>query len=208
MGHLVGQARPPYAALPSKRSQRQATALTERKEVGDDGACRSVGSQGGGRSERASERDGRQLVRCNSHPAARAARTLEVGGSGCRRRRRVVRSYDAAATTLYAAKGRRIPFNVTSPAASTLTTCSTAISTRGLIKICPGFASSSAVVTFNTSVRLVDHRCCCFDAGLFRFCLPIVSTTSEAKGHFIGRYLQRLGFTASRSGLTYERTSE
>ena len=142
MGHLVGQARPPYAALPSKRSQRQATALTERKEVGDDGACRSVGSQGGGRSERASERDGRQLVRCNSHPAARAARTLEVGGSGCRRRRRVVRSYDAAATTLYAAKGRRIPFNVTSPAASTLTTCSTAISTRGLIKICPGFASS------------------------------------------------------------------
>src|SRR6516162_335970 len=111
MGHLVGQARPPYAALPSKRSQRQATALTERKEVGDDGACRSVGSQGGGRSERASERDGRQLVRCNSHPAARAARTLEVGGSGCRRRRRVVRSYDAAATTLYAAKGRRIPFN-------------------------------------------------------------------------------------------------
>jgi hypothetical protein len=38
--------------------------------------------------------------------------------------------------------------------------------------------------------------------------LPIVSTTSEAKGYFIGRYLQRLGFTASRSGLTYERTSE
>ena len=56
-----------------------------------------------------------------------------------------------AATTLYAASGRLIPFNSNWPTGSTLTAFSTFVSTRGLIKICPGFASShSREATFET----------------------------------------------------------
>ena len=51
-------------------------------------------------------------------------------------------AYEAAAITLYAARGRLIPFNSNSPTRSTFTTFSTFASTRGLIKICPGLASS------------------------------------------------------------------
>ena len=46
-----------------------------------------------------------------------------------------------AATTLYAASRRLTPFNSNSPTSST-TAFSTFVSTRGLIKTCPGFASS------------------------------------------------------------------
>ena len=42
-----------------------------------------------------------------------------------------------AATTLYAARGRLIPFNSNSPTGSTVTAFSTFVSTRGLIRICP-----------------------------------------------------------------------
>ena len=48
----------------------------------------------------------------------------------------------AAATILYAARGRLIPFNSNSPTGSTFTAFSTFVSTRGLIRICPGLASS------------------------------------------------------------------
>ena len=51
-------------------------------------------------------------------------------------------STDVAATTLYAAKGRRIPLSANSPTGSTVTAFSTFVSTRGLMRICPGFASS------------------------------------------------------------------
>ena len=51
-------------------------------------------------------------------------------------------SDDVAATTLYAASGRLIPFSTNSPTGSTFTTSSTFVSTRGLMRICPGFASS------------------------------------------------------------------
>ena len=44
-------------------------------------------------------------------------------------------SDDWAATTLYAARGRRIPFNSNSPTGSTFTAFSTFINTRGLIRI-------------------------------------------------------------------------
>jgi len=44
--------------------------------------------------------------------------------------------------TLYAARGRLIPFNSNSSTGSTLTVFSTFISTRGLMRICPGLASS------------------------------------------------------------------
>jgi hypothetical protein len=47
-----------------------------------------------------------------------------------------------APSTLYAAIGRLIPFNSNSPTGSTCTASSTATSTRGLMSICPGFASS------------------------------------------------------------------
>jgi hypothetical protein len=47
-----------------------------------------------------------------------------------------------AATTLHAARGRLIPFNSNSLTASTFTAFSTFVSTRGLMRICPGFASS------------------------------------------------------------------
>ena len=47
-----------------------------------------------------------------------------------------------AATTLYAARGRLIPFNSNSPTGSTVTAFSTFINTRGLMTICPGLASS------------------------------------------------------------------
>ena len=47
-----------------------------------------------------------------------------------------------AATTLYAASRRLTPFNSNSPTSSTSTAFSTFVSTRGLIKTCPGFASS------------------------------------------------------------------
>src|SRR6478736_6801193 len=50
--------------------------------------------------------------------------------------------WDAAPTTLYAARGRLIPFNSNSPTGSTFTAFSTFINTRGLMRICPGFASS------------------------------------------------------------------
>ena len=49
---------------------------------------------------------------------------------------------DNAASTLYAARGRRIPFSANSPTGSTFTAFSTFINTRGLIRICPGLASS------------------------------------------------------------------
>ena len=42
---------------------------------------------------------------------------------------------DLAATTLWAAKGRRIPLSANSPTGSTTTAFSTFVSTRGLIKI-------------------------------------------------------------------------
>jgi hypothetical protein len=48
----------------------------------------------------------------------------------------------ATATTLYAASGRLIPFNSNSPTGSTFTAFSTFVSTRGLMRICPGLASS------------------------------------------------------------------
>ena len=51
-------------------------------------------------------------------------------------------STDVAATTLYAARGRLIPFNSNSPTGSTFTAFSTFINTRGLMRICPGLASS------------------------------------------------------------------
>ena len=51
-------------------------------------------------------------------------------------------SDDWAPTTLYAAKGRLMPFNSNSPTGSTFTAFSTFISTRELMRICPGFASS------------------------------------------------------------------
>jgi len=53
----------------------------------------------------------------------------------------VFKCYPTAPTTLYAASGRLIPFNSNSPTGSTFTAFSTFVSTRGLIKICPGFAS-------------------------------------------------------------------
>src|ERR1700752_181945 len=52
------------------------------------------------------------------------------------------RAYDTAATQLYPASGRLIPYNSNSPTGSTFTAFSTFVSPRGLIKICPGFASS------------------------------------------------------------------
>jgi hypothetical protein len=58
---------------------------------------------------------------------------------------------DVAATTLYAARGRLIPFNSNSPTCSTLTAFSTFINTRGLMRICPGLASSQRrEATFET----------------------------------------------------------
>ena len=56
-------------------------------------------------------------------------------------RLRVVGIYDTAPTTLYAARGRLIPFNSNSPTGSTFTAFSTFVST-GLMRICPGLASS------------------------------------------------------------------
>jgi hypothetical protein len=53
-------------------------------------------------------------------------------------------SDDWAAITLYAAKGRLIPLSVNSPTGSTFTASSMAISTRGVRRICPGFASSQS----------------------------------------------------------------
>ena len=50
----------------------------------------------------------------------------------------------AAATTLYAARGRLIPFNSNSPTGSIFTAFSTFINTRGLMRICPGLASSQS----------------------------------------------------------------
>ena len=44
-------------------------------------------------------------------------------------------SDDTAASTLYADRERRIPLSVNSPRDSTVTACSTAINTRGLIRI-------------------------------------------------------------------------
>jgi hypothetical protein len=57
-------------------------------------------------------------------------------------RRRSLPAYEAAAITLYAARGRLIPFSANSPTGSTFTAFSTFVSTRGLMRICPGFASS------------------------------------------------------------------
>jgi len=56
--------------------------------------------------------------------------------------RRSLPAYEAAAITLYAARGRLIPFNSNSPTGSTFTAFSTFVRTRGLMRICPGFASS------------------------------------------------------------------
>jgi hypothetical protein len=55
---------------------------------------------------------------------------------------RVAKTQVSAARTLYAANGRLIPFNSNSPTGSTFTAFSTFISTRGLMRICPGLASS------------------------------------------------------------------
>jgi hypothetical protein len=53
--------------------------------------------------------------------------------------------------TLYVASGRRIPFSSNSPIASTDTESSMANSTRGLMRIWPGFASSQRRdATFDT----------------------------------------------------------
>ena len=49
---------------------------------------------------------------------------------------------EMVASTLYAARGRLMPLSVNSPTGSTVTAFSTFVSTRGLIKICPGLASS------------------------------------------------------------------
>jgi len=49
---------------------------------------------------------------------------------------------ETAASTLYAARGRPIPLSVNSPTGSTVTASLTAVKTRGLIRICPGLASS------------------------------------------------------------------
>ena len=51
-------------------------------------------------------------------------------------------SHDNAASTLYAARGRLIPFSANSPTGSTFTAFSTFVSTLGLMRICPGLASS------------------------------------------------------------------
>jgi hypothetical protein len=61
-------------------------------------------------------------------------------------------------TTLYAARGRLIPFNSNSPTGSTVTAFSTFVSTRGLIKICPGFASSQAERQHWTPSRWPHNR--------------------------------------------------
>ena len=59
-------------------------------------------------------------------------------------------SDDCAPSTLYAARGRLIPFNSNSPTGSTFTARSTFIRTRGLMRICPGLASShSREATFD-----------------------------------------------------------
>ena len=56
-----------------------------------------------------------------------------------------------APTTLYAASGRLIPLSAKSPTGSTAIASSTAISTRELISICPGLASShKRDATFDT----------------------------------------------------------
>jgi len=60
-------------------------------------------------------------------------------------------AYERAAITLYAARGRLIPFNSNSPTGSTFTAFSTFVNTRGLMRICPGLASShSREATFDT----------------------------------------------------------
>ena len=64
--------------------------------------------------------------------------TVDIGPVG----RRSLSAYEAAAITLYAASGRLIPFNSNSPTGSTFTAFSTFVSTRGLMRICPGLASS------------------------------------------------------------------
>src|SRR5262249_29302013 len=51
---------------------------------------------------------------------------------------------DDGATTLYAARGRLIPFSTNSPTGSTFTAFSTFVSTRGLMRIWPGLASSQS----------------------------------------------------------------
>jgi hypothetical protein len=53
-----------------------------------------------------------------------------------------LRSTTPAPSTLYAARGRPIPISANSPTGSTVKAFSSAISTRGLIRICPGLASS------------------------------------------------------------------
>ena len=52
-------------------------------------------------------------------------------------------SDDWAPTTLYAARGRLIPFNSNSPTGSTVTAFSTFVSTRGLMRICLGLGAFS-----------------------------------------------------------------
>ena len=52
------------------------------------------------------------------------------------------RAGEPTPTTLYAAKGRLIPFNSKSLIGSTFTAFSTFINTRGLMRICPDLASS------------------------------------------------------------------
>ena len=51
---------------------------------------------------------------------------------------------DTAESTLYAVKGRLMPLSLNSPTGSTLIASSTAIKTRGLMRICPGLASSQS----------------------------------------------------------------
>src|SRR5215469_14418140 len=55
------------------------------------------------------------------------------------------------ASTLYAVIGRRMPLRLNSPTSSMVMVLSTASMTRGLIRICPGLASSqSREATFET----------------------------------------------------------
>jgi DNA invertase Pin-like site-specific DNA recombinase len=62
----------------SERSQQEAAALTERMRPVMTGGCRSFGSQGSSRTEPPQDRqcDRQQMVRCDSHPASKAAQPV------------------------------------------------------------------------------------------------------------------------------------
>jgi hypothetical protein len=64
---------------------------------------------------------------------------------------------DWTPTTLYAARGRLIPFNSNSPTGSTFTAFSTFINTRGLMRICPCSLSSQGGEATLESVPIAGH---------------------------------------------------